>query len=135
MVVSIGRSATRDSNGSSDDDCAQPPWTTAHGLATADDGRNYSWSIVTTADLSRSGNHPAGADGLQALPDLGGPPLWLSQGDEPMVVVDASQFGPELLDLVQYGPAWLRARVFIPQLTDAEQEWLDALEEHGWPAD
>lgn len=135
MVVSTGRSATRDSNGSSDDDSAQPPWTTAHGLAMGDDGRNYSWSIVTSADVIALGDHPAGADGLQAVPDLGGPPLWLSHGEEPMVVVDAPQFGPELLDLVQYGPAWLRARVFIPQLTDAEQEWLDALEEHGWPAD
>ena len=135
MVVSTGRSAIGGSNGPPGDDCPQPPWTTAHGLAMGDDGRNYSWSIVTAADVIALGDHTADADGLQAVPDLGGPPLWLSHGEEPVVVVDAPQFGPELLDLVQYGPAWLRARVFIPQLTHAEREWLDALEEDGWPAD
>lgn len=110
-----------------------PPWTELTGRAQGDDGRTYSWSVVTRAALGDGGaDVDTGAGGphgrLVAVPDLGGAPLWLTEGDEALVVVDAPHFGPELLDVLQYGPAWLRARVFHPQLTEAEKAWLDSLE-------
>lgn len=100
-----------------------PPWTALTGHAQGEDGRTYSWSIVTTAALVDGGGR------LVAVPDLAGVPLWLTGGDQAMLVVDAPHFGPELLVVMQYGPAWLRARVFHPRLTEAEQAWLDGLEQ------
>lgn len=111
-----------------------PPWTALTGHAEGDDRRTYSWSVVTMATLSdRGAEAEVGAGGLDvelvAVPDLAGDPLWLTEGDESLLVVDAPHFGPELLDVMQYGPAWLRARIFHPRLTEAEQGWLDGLEQ------
>lgn len=108
---------------SASSDQPPPSWTALTGHARGDDGRTYSWSIVTTAALGDSGVR------LVAVPDLAGVPLWLTDGDEALLVVDAPHFGPELLDVMQYGPAWLRARVFHPRLTETEQAWLDGLEQ------
>lgn len=86
---------------------------------------------MTTAALAEAGTVQCGQEGgLFPLPDVAGVPMWLTEGDDAaIVVVDAPHFGPELLEVLQYGPAWLRARVFHPLLTGAEQAWLDGLEQ------
>ncbi len=104
-----------------------PPWTSLEGHARGDDGRTYAWSIVTTAALDEP--FEGDGDAWRPLPDLAGVRLWLDGGERPVVLVDAPHFGPELLDALQYGPAWVRARVFYPLLTQEEQEWLDGLEQ------
>ena len=107
-----------------------PPWTALAGSAEGDDGRTYSWRVSTAGALEGSGasSRRCGGERLPAV-DVAGAALWLEGDDEAVVVVDAPHFGLELLERLQYGPAWLRARVFHPQLTEAEQAWLDELDE------
>lgn len=107
---------------------APPPWTSLDGFAEGDDGRTYSWRIVTAAVLA--GTDPLDdSEGSVALADLAGVTACITGGEPSLVVVDAPHFGPELLDALQYAPAWVRARVFYPLLTGAEQAWLDELEQ------
>lgn len=83
---------------------------------------------MTAAALGETDDSGRSSGDWLALPDLVKVPLRLDDGERPTVVVDAPHFGPDLLDALRYGPAWLRARVFYPLLTEAEQEWLDGLE-------
>ncbi len=129
LELGHGRSAVAPdaSSGSRQGGKPPPPWTSLDGRARGDDGRTYAWSIVTTAALG----DPFDGDGdaWRGLCEVAGVRLWLDEREPPVVIVDAPHFGPELLDALQYGPAWLRAQVFYPLLTEAEQEWLDGLEQ------
>ena len=129
MVVSAGRGLDAARGTAPGTASPPPPWTVLAGSAEGDDGRTYTWSVSTAGALAASGAASRRCAGEPVTGvDVAGAALWLSGDDEAVVVVDAPHFGTELLDALQYGPAWLRARVFHPQLTQAEQAWLDELE-------
>ncbi len=107
-----------------------PPWESLEGLAEADNGRNYGWDITTLAAYLQPAawledESPAPC---VTFPELGRADIFVTEAENPVVLVDRPSFGPDLLDLLRISPPALRPRWLVPVLTHEEQAWLDDLE-------
>jgi hypothetical protein len=115
-----GRSVDR-SQSATTDTTLPPPWESLEGVLEADDGRDYAWEIITL----RAYLDPGWLDGneppqYRPFPELGRRDVFISETRVPMIVVDASSFGPDLLDLLQSSDPSLRYQWLYPLPSDDE---------------
>ena len=104
----------------------EAPWTGIDALAYDLDGRTYTFAVETEERFAEGLALEPGLTYVRRDIHLGYPAsVWTTDDWEyPSVVVDAAEFGIELVDLLISGGEQV-SRVFVPDLTEDEQAWLD----------
>ena len=112
-----------------------PPWEHLEGFAHGDNGRTYGWEIEILSqyeDAEWLGEEwPAPLRPLPLLPPIKTPLLFAGLGKRPVIVVDHTEFGQEVLDAIRYSPPELRHLLFQPCLTDEEDSWVQSIDLAG----